>query len=112
MAADIKGERVEWGTGGFGNQFSGICVSGTVDVQAQTDPVEDMDGAEVGLVIYDEQWTISAEVVCRDSTPAPSIGDRITAGGRSGYVTGCREQWQNKGKKQLSITAHGAKSLS
>ena len=65
----------------------------------------------MGLVIYDDTWTLSASVVCQSGTQAPAVGDRFSVGGKSGYVTGCRTAWQNKGKKQLDITAHGGRSL-
>lgn len=112
MAETIKGQQCVWGTTPAGaDSGGGIVVDASVNTTAQTDPVEDQQGAEVGLVIYDEQWEISVEVVCRAGTQKPAIGANWRCGGLSGYVTGVRENWRNKGKKSLAITAHGAKGL-
>ena len=112
MAATIKGQQCTWGTDSAGvSARGGTVVSASASRTAQTESVEDSQGAEKGLVIYDEQYELTAEIVCGAGTAAPSIGDSFTCGGFSGYVTSCRENWQNKGKKSLSITAHGAKGL-
>lgn len=111
MAETIKGQRCVWGTDSAGVTGGGLVVDATVDETAATDPVEGRQGDEVGLVIYDVTWTLSATVVCQQGTREPEAGSSFSVGGRSGYVTGCRLQWQNKGKKQLSVTAHGGRSL-
>lgn len=111
MAESIKGQKCVWGTNSANVTGGGLVLDGSVDEQAATDPVEGNQGDEVGLVIYDDTWTLSATVVCQQSTQAPNIGDSFSVGGKNGYVTGCRTQWQNKGKKQMAVTAHGGKSL-
>ena len=111
MAESIKGQHCIWGTDSANVTGGGLVVDGAVDEQAATDPVEGRQGDEVGLVFYDDTWTLSATVVCQQGTQAPQIGGSFSVGGKTGYVTGCRVQWQNKGKKQMAITAHGGKSL-
>ena len=112
MAATIKGKQCTWGTDSAGvSARGGTVVTASASRTAQTESVEDTQGAERGLVIYDEQYELTAEIVCDASTANPDIGDNFTCGGLRGYVTNCRENWQHKGKKSLSITAHGAKGL-
>lgn len=111
MATQFKGQAVEWGSDGAGYSGGGICVSASCQRQAQTDAVENTQGARDGLVIYDVKYTLSATVVCKAGTTPPSIGDRISVGGVSGYVTDVKKDWQNKGKAQFSVTADGGASL-
>lgn len=112
MAVMIKGQQVVWGTDGV-DQFGGICTAASVDTQAQTDPVEDSNGAMTGLIIYDEHHSGTITVVCKAGTTEPSIGKAVSVSGLSGalYVTGVKKDWQNKGKKQLTISVTGGKNL-
>ena len=112
MAESFKGQQCVWGTTSANVTGGGLVVDASVDEQAATEAVEGRQGDEVGLVIYDRTWTLSATVVCQSTTQEPAIGAQFSVGGKTGYVTGCRRQWQNKGKKQLTITAHGGASLS
>jgi len=111
MAAAFKGQAVEWGADGAGFSGGGICVRASAQRQAQTEAVEDQQGARTGLVFYDTKHTLTATVVCKAGTTPPAIGDRIVVGGLSGYVTDVKKDWQNKGKAQYSVTADGGASL-
>lgn len=111
MAANFKGQAVEWGSDGAGYNAGGICVNASAQRQAQTEDVEDQQGARTGMVFYDTKYTLSATVVCKVGTQLPSIGDRIAVGGLSGYVTDVKKDWQHKGKAQFSVTADGGASL-
>lgn len=110
MATEFKGQKVVWGTEEVGYS-NGICTAASFDRQAQTDPVEDEQGAQIGRVIYDELYNCSLTVVCTEGTAEPSIGDTLTVDTIKVFVTGVRVDWSNKGKKGLSITAEGGKSL-
>ena len=108
----MKGQKVVWGTTGLGEPVGGgICVNGSVQKAGQHDPVEDENGSRIGMVIYDETYTISLTAVMKAAGTPPAIGDKITCAGVSGYVTDVKRDWQNKGKMQMSITAEGGKNL-
>ena len=108
----FKGQQCIWGTGDLGTPVAnGICTSGSIQHQGQTDAVEDENGARTGMVFYDETYSVSLTVVCKSGCTAPAIGAALTVGTLTVYVTDCREEWQNKGKKQLSITAEGGANI-
>lgn len=107
-SATFKGQTVGWGTTELGTPVAnGICTAASVQHQGQTDPVENEDGARTGIVIYDETYSVSLTVVCKASCTPPSIGDALTVDSLTVYVTDVKKDWQNKGKKQLTITAEG-----
>ena len=113
MAAVVqKGQKCVWGTGEVSNPTTGIVVSASISAEGQTDALEDGEGARIGLVIYDETYSGTLTVVCRQGTTAPNVGDSLTAGGMRCYVSGTRTDWQNKGKKQITVTVSGGKNLS
>ena len=107
----FKGQKVIWGTGEIGYNAGGICTSASFDHSSQNDPVEDENGAQIGRVLYDQLYSVSLTIVCKEGTTDPSVGDDITVDDCKLFVTGVRTDWQNKGKKQLSITAEGGKNL-
>ena len=112
-SATFKGQAVEWGTTELGTPVAnGICVNGSVQHQGATDPVENEDGARTGIVFYDESYTATLTVVCKASCTAPSIGDSLTVDSLTVYVTDVKKDWQNKGKKQLTITAESGANIS
>ncbi len=108
----FKGQACVWGTTELGTPIgSGICTAGTLEHQGQTDAVEDENGARTGMVFYDETYSASLTVVCKAGATPPAIGNAITCKGITLYVTNVREDWQNKGKKQLSVSAEGGKNV-
>lgn len=114
MASTVifKGQQCIWGTTELGTPVgSGICTNGSLKHQGQTDAVEDENGARTGMVFYDETYSVSLTVVCKAGATPPQIGDPLTCKGVTVYVTDVSEDWQNKGKKQLSITAEGGKNV-
>lgn len=108
----FKGQSCAWGTSDVSNPVSGgIVVSADVSAQGQTDAVEDENGARIGIVIYDETYSGTITVVCKDSASAPEVGTQVKAGTFNCYVTGSRVAWQNKGKKQIVISVEGGKNI-
>ncbi len=107
----FKGQKVIWGTGEIGYNAGGICTAASFDHSSQNDPVEDENGAQIGRVLYDTIYSVSLTIVCKDTTTAPGIGDNITVSEKTLFVTSVREDWNNKGKKQLSITVEGGENL-
>ena len=115
MASGVvqKGQQCAWGTSDVRSPVSnGIVVSASISSEGQTEALEDENGARVGLVIYDETYSGTITVVCKQGATAPKVGDSVTAGSFQCYVTGSRTDWQNKGKQQITVTVSGGKYLS
>ena len=114
MPYTIKGKQCVWGTtdAGVSGHGGGIVVSATNNRDYPYEPVDGEEGEEVGIIFYDDKWDITLEVVCTASTQEPERGAAIQCGGLTGYVNNCRKVWGYKGKKQLSISAHGAAGIS
>ncbi len=109
---EIKGQKCEWGTGDVDSPVgSGIVVAASIEAQGQTDAVEDENGARIGIVIYDQTYSGTITVVCKQGAKMPDVGKKITAGDFECYVTGARTEWQNKGKKQIVVTVEGGKNV-
>ena len=62
----FKGQQVVWGTTQVNNTIGGICVSASLQRQGQHEPVEDENGARIGMVIYDETYSGTITVAGRD----------------------------------------------
>lgn len=107
----FKGQTVIWGTGDITYNAGGICTAASFGRSAQKDVVEDENGAQTGKILYDTLFSVSLTIICKDTTVNPEIGDTITVSGKNLIVTDVREDWNNKGKKQLSITAEGGVNL-
>ena len=109
----FKGQQCQWGTQDVQSPVAnGIVVSASIEAQGQTDAVEDENGARIGIVIYDQTYSGSITVVCKASAQLPAIGKQVTAGNFTCYVTGAKIDWQNKGKKQITVTVEGGKYVS
>jgi len=113
MASTVifKGQQCIWGTTKVNNTIGGICVSASLQRQGQHEPVEDENGARIGMVIYDETYSGTITVVCKAGESLPEIGTRITMNGFGGYVVDAKTDWQNKGKKQITVSIEGGKYL-
>ena len=113
MPYTIKGQNCIWGTteAGVSGHGGGIIVSAENNRNYPNEPIEGEEGQEVGILFYDDTWDITVGVVCTSSTQEPQKGAAIQCGGLKGYVTNCRKAWANKGKKQLTISAHGAAGI-
>ena len=107
----FKGQKVIWGTGDITYNAGGICTAASFGRSAQKDVVEDENGAQTGKILYDTLYSVSLTIICKDSTVNPEIGDIITVAETKLVVTDGREDWNNKSKKQLSITAEGSVNL-
>lgn len=107
-----KGTSCAWGAGDVSSPVqNGIVVSASVDAQCQTDYLEDENGARIGIVIYDEIWSGTVTVVCKAGATKPENGTSLTVDGMQLYVTGCRVEWQHKGKKQMVVAVEGGKNV-
>ena len=107
-----KGTKCTWGTSEVKDPGTGgIVVSADLTVDNPVAYQEDEDGARIGLVFYDETYSGTITVVCKDSASAPEVGTQVKAGTFNCYVTGSRVAWQNKGKKQIVISVEGGKNI-
>lgn len=110
MAVVFKGQQCAWGTAS--THASGTVVDESLKTTAQTDPVEDSQGAMVGLVIYDELYSGTLTIVAKASATPPNIGDQVTILGKQLYVTDFENKGVHKGKRMFTISCTGGKSLS
>lgn len=105
----IKGQQCQWGT--TSTSGSGVVVDETLKRTSQTEPVENKEGARVGLVIYDEMWSGTLTIVANASASPPQIGSTINVCGQSLFVTDVEEKGSHKGKRMYTVTAEGGKNL-
>ena len=109
MAVSFKGQQCQWGTDTTAS--GGIVVNDKLGAALQTDPVESREGALVGLVIYDEAFTGSLDIVLTTGNP-PKNGDILTVYGQRLLVVNTEKAGQHKGKRMYSVTLTGGASLS
>lgn len=110
MAVTFKGQQCAWGT--TSTHGSGTVVDESLKTTALTEPVENNQGAMVGLVIYDELYSGTLTIVASASATPPAIGDTLTVLGKQLYVTDVDNKGQHKGKRMFTISCTGGKSLS
>ncbi len=110
MAAVFKGAQCAWGT--TSTHSSGTVVDESLKKTAQTEPVEDSQGAMTGLVIYDEHYSGTLTIVAASAGASlPNIGDKVTVLGASLYVTDVENKGTHKGKRMFTISCTGGKAL-
>lgn len=103
------GEECQWGT--MTTHGSGTVVDENLTKAAQIEPVENNQGARVGLVFYDEGYNGNITVVASKSGDAPETGGTITILSTTLYITNVQNRGQHKGKRMYVITAEGGKNL-
>lgn len=103
------GEECQWGT--KTTHGSGTVVDENLTKAAQLEPVENSQGARVGLVFYDEAYNGNITVVASASGDAPETGGVITILSTTLYITNVQNRGQHKGKRMYVITAEGGKNL-
>lgn len=109
MAVIFKGQPCRWGTetqvGG------GVVVNEDVKATLQKDRHENREGARVGVIIFDEEYSGSLDIVLTTGNP-PQNGDVLTVMGRKLLVGETQEKGQHKGKRMYSVALDGGANLS
>ena len=108
MAVSFKGQQCQWGTDTQAG--GGIVVNDKLGAALQTDPVESREGARIGLVIYDEEFSGSLDIVLTTGTP-PKNGDVLSVYGQRLLVVDTEKTGQHKGKRMYSVTLTGGANL-
>lgn len=107
-----KGTKCTWGTSEVKDPGTGgIVVSADLSVDNPVAYQEDEDGARIGLVFYDETYSGTITVVCKESCNEPTAGKEVTVDSFTCYSKGYRISWQHKGKKQIVISVEGGKNI-
>lgn len=109
MAVKMKmsaGATAVWGTSGVSNQGFGKLLSASRKRSAAgKEKIPDEEGNTCGVVYFDEEDSLSLEVLCSSAATNPEIGDTITVDSVSGYVEDYEKKWDHKGTKKLAISA-------
>ncbi len=109
MATTFKGSTCQWGT--TSTHASGTVVDEDLKKTAQTEPVENSQGAMTGMVIYDELYSGTLTIVASQSATLPTVGSTVTILGVGLVVKEVDNKGTHKGKRMFTITAEGGANL-
>ena len=99
---DLTGTNVVFGSSGL--TTVGQCVSGSLKKTEVAKELKNDNGGTRGKIIYDIKYAAQAEVVVATGTTIPDIGDAITLGGISMFVTDVEEKWAEEDVKKLALS--------
>lgn len=105
----FKGQTAQWGT--TSTHSSGVVTDENLKKTASTEPVENNQGAMVGMCVYDEMWSGSLSIVAAQNATLPAPGDTVTILECTLLITDVENVGTHKGKRKFNISATGGKNL-
>lgn len=101
---NLGGQTVEWGTAGVTTSVAaGTILNVTTDESGSTEPIENNQGAVVGLTAYDSVTEVNLTILFEVGKTPPALWDIVTAEGLSGFVSKVGKSWGNKQHKKITI---------
>lgn len=99
----LNGADVSWGTE---DVTEGTVLDSSVEDTAQFEKIENKQGAVVGVVIFDTETVVTAEVLAGAAAVKPEMGTEITIDGVAAFVMKSAYKRGNKTTRKISITAN------
>lgn len=108
MAVTFKGQPCQWGTdtevGG------GVVVNDNLKSSLQRGSHENKDGARIGVIVFDETYAGSLDIVLTTGNP-PQNGEILSVYGKRLLVVDTEKKGQHQGKRMYSVTLDGGANL-
>lgn len=100
----VGGTSVQWGVAGTATE--GTILDANTDVTAKFEPLENQQGAVVGIVIYDTETVVKLTIMAAEAATLPTIGSTLTFDSISATVLKASKQAGNKTTVKFTVEAN------